>query len=98
MALTRARVVSAAPEFSARIERVIAEVLGRPRDPASVAADILEMRAAIAAEKGEGDRWDLRYASGGRGAVQVAAPHLPLAHTAAPPATLHCPTPQARPV
>jgi [glutamine synthetase] adenylyltransferase / [glutamine synthetase]-adenylyl-L-tyrosine phosphorylase len=85
MALTRARVVSAAPEFSARIERVIADVLGRPRDRASVAADILEMRAAIATEKGEGERWDLRYASGGLVDVEFVAQYLQLVHAAAHP-------------
>jgi [glutamine synthetase] adenylyltransferase / [glutamine synthetase]-adenylyl-L-tyrosine phosphorylase len=82
MALTRARVVSAAPEFCARIEAVIAEVLGRPRDRAAVAADILEMRAAIAAEKGEGERWDLRYAGGGLVDVEFIAQYLELVHAA----------------
>jgi glutamate-ammonia-ligase adenylyltransferase len=95
MALTRARVVSAAPEFSARIERVIAEVLGRPRDPAIVSADILEMRAAIAAEKGEGDRWDLRYASGGLVDVEFAAQYLQLVHAAAHPDILDVSTAKA---
>ncbi len=85
MALTRARAVSAAPEFAARIERVIADVLGRPRDAPSTAADILEMRAAIAAEKGEGDRWDLRYASGGLTDVEFIAQYLQLVHAAAHP-------------
>ena len=32
MALTRARVISASPEFRARIERIIRDVLTRPRD------------------------------------------------------------------
>jgi glutamate-ammonia-ligase adenylyltransferase len=85
MALTRARVVSAPPEFSARIERVIADVLGRRRDRASVAADILEMRAAIATEKGDGDRWDLRYASGGLVDVEFIAQYLQLVNAAAHP-------------
>src|SRR5262249_21727670 len=88
MALTRARVVSAAPEFAARIERVIGDVLGRRREKASVAADILEMRAAIAAEKGENDRWDLRYASGGLTDVEFVAQYLQLIHAAAHPEIL----------
>src|SRR4029450_1972856 len=33
MALTRARVVSASPQFAARVEAVIRSVLCRPRDP-----------------------------------------------------------------
>ena len=52
MALTRARVVSASPEFAARVEAVIREALCRKRDAAAVAADVIEMRAAIAAGKG----------------------------------------------
>jgi len=95
MALTRARVVSAAPEFAARIERVIADVLGRPRDRASVTADILEMRAAIAAEKGEGERWDLRYASGGLVDVEFIAQYLQLVHAAAHPDILDVSTAKA---
>ena len=35
MALTRARVISASPDFRQEIERIIREVLTRPRDPAS---------------------------------------------------------------
>src|SRR5262249_58720950 len=81
-------VVSAAPEFAARIERVIADVLGRRREKASVAADILEMRAAIAAEKGENDRWELRYASGGLTDLEFVAQYLQLIHAAAHPEIL----------
>ena len=95
MALTRAQVVSAPPEFAARIERVIADVLARPRDRAAVAADILEMRGAIAAEKGEGDRWDLRYASGGLTDVEFIAQYLQLVHAAAHPDILDVATAKA---
>ena len=31
----------------------------------SVAGDVVEMRGAIAQEKGDGERWDLKYAAGG---------------------------------
>src|SRR6201986_1414704 len=55
MALTRARVISASPEFRARIETVIREVLTRPRERAAIASDVAEMRRAIALEKGEDD-------------------------------------------
>jgi glutamate-ammonia-ligase adenylyltransferase len=95
MALTRARVVSAAPDFSARIERVIADVLCRRRDRTAVAADILEMRAAVAAEKGEGDRWDLRYASGGLVDIEFAAQYLQLVHAAEHPEVLDVSTAKA---
>src|SRR3981081_3634553 len=64
MALTRARVISASPEFRARIEEVIRGILTRRRDAAAVAHDVAEMRRAIALEKGEDDIWDLKYAAG----------------------------------
>jgi glutamate-ammonia-ligase adenylyltransferase len=65
LALTRARVVAGPPEFAAQVERVINAVLRRERDPAAVATDVVEMRQAIAKEKDEDARWDLKYAAGG---------------------------------
>jgi glutamate-ammonia-ligase adenylyltransferase len=50
MALTRARVVAASPEFGARVEKVIRDVLCRPRDRITLAGDVIEMRRAIAVE------------------------------------------------
>nr|WP_245263267.1 bifunctional [glutamine synthetase] adenylyltransferase/[glutamine synthetase]-adenylyl-L-tyrosine phosphorylase [Azorhizobium doebereinerae] len=80
MALTRARVISASPEFGARVEEVILQVLARPRDPRRIAGDILDMRRAIAAEKGEGDRWNLKHAAGGQVDVEFLAQFLVLVH------------------
>jgi glutamate-ammonia-ligase adenylyltransferase len=80
MALTRARVVSASPDFRARIEAVIREVLTRPRDPAAIAADVADMRAAIAQEKGDTDHWDLKYAAGGMVDIDFIAQYLQLVH------------------
>jgi [glutamine synthetase] adenylyltransferase / [glutamine synthetase]-adenylyl-L-tyrosine phosphorylase len=88
MALTRARVVSAAPEFAARIERVIREVLCRPRDAEAVAADVVEMRRAIASEKGDRDRWDLKYVTGGLIDIEFIAQYLQLVHAAQTPEIL----------
>jgi glutamate-ammonia-ligase adenylyltransferase len=53
MALTRARVVSGSPAFTARIEALIGNVLRRRRDPARAASDVADMRRAIAAERGD---------------------------------------------
>jgi [glutamine synthetase] adenylyltransferase / [glutamine synthetase]-adenylyl-L-tyrosine phosphorylase len=94
MALTRARVISASPEFRARIEQIIREVLTRRRDPARVANDVSEMRRAIALEKGEGDVWDLKYAAGGMVDIDFIAQYLQLVHSADKPdildvSTLH---------
>src|SRR6202034_3198702 len=78
MALTRARVVSSSPAFAARVETVIRDVLCRPRDAASVAGDVAEMRAAIAAEKGDDKRWDLKYVAGGLVDLEFVAQYLQL--------------------
>jgi [glutamine synthetase] adenylyltransferase / [glutamine synthetase]-adenylyl-L-tyrosine phosphorylase len=82
MALTRARVVSATIGFRENAEAVIQGVLCRPRDPQVIAADAAEMRSAIAQEKGEGDRWDLKYAAGGLIDVEFIAQYLQLVHAA----------------
>jgi glutamate-ammonia-ligase adenylyltransferase len=80
MALTRARVVSASPAFGARVERVIRDILRRPRDAALIAGDVVEMRAAIAVEKGDRERWDLKYAAGGLIDLEFIAQYLQLVH------------------
>jgi len=82
MALTRARVISASPAFQSKIETVIREVLTRRRDQAIIANDVLEMRRAIAEEKGEGDIWDLKNAAGGIIDIEFVAQYLQLIHAA----------------
>jgi glutamate-ammonia-ligase adenylyltransferase len=88
MALTRARVVAGAPALAARVETVIREALCRPRDPDAVAADVVEMRGAIAAEKGDAAPWDLKYAAGGLVDLEFIAQYLELVHAAAVPEIL----------
>jgi len=80
MALTRARVVSASPAFRVRVEAVLREVLTRPRDAALIAGDVVEMRTAIATEKGDGNRWDIKYAAGGLVDLEFIAQYLQLVH------------------
>ena len=82
MALTRARVISASPDFRREIERIIREVLTRRRDAASVATDVADMRRAVALEKGEDDVWDLKYAAGGLIDIDFIAQYLQLVHAA----------------
>jgi [glutamine synthetase] adenylyltransferase / [glutamine synthetase]-adenylyl-L-tyrosine phosphorylase len=81
MALTRARVVSGAPALAARVTAVIRDVLRRPRRP-EMARDVVAMRRAIAKEKGDADRWDLKYAAGGLIDLEFIAQYLQLAHGA----------------
>jgi glutamate-ammonia-ligase adenylyltransferase len=80
MALTRARVVSASPAFRLKIENVIRGILRRPRDAELIAGDVVEMRAAIAKEKGDSDRWDLKYVAGGLIDIEFIAQYLQLIH------------------
>jgi glutamate-ammonia-ligase adenylyltransferase len=82
MALTRACVVSASPVFRRRVENVIRTILCRRRDSETIAEDVVEMRQAIAVEKGESDRWDLKFAAGGLVDVEFIAQYLQLVHAA----------------
>src|ERR1700724_1096301 len=52
------------------------------------AADVVDMRAAIAKEKGDADRWDLKYAAGGLIDIEFIAQYLQLVHAAALPEIL----------
>ena len=85
MALTRARVVSSSPAFAARIEGAIRAVLTRTRDTETVAGDVVEMRKAIAQEKGDASRWDLKHVAGGLVDLEFIAQYLQLIHAAATP-------------
>jgi glutamate-ammonia-ligase adenylyltransferase len=80
MALTRARVVSASTAFKLRIQSVIQDILQRPRDAELTAGDVVEMRAAIAKEKGDNERWDLKYVAGGLIDIEFIAQYLQLIH------------------
>ena len=88
LALTRARVITASPGFGAQVEDTIRNVLGRARDKDVVAADVVEMRRAIATERGDKDRWNLKYAAGGLVDIEFIAQYLQLAHGARRPEIL----------
>src|SRR5450432_2045226 len=88
MALTSARVISSSPDFRGKIERIIREVLTRPRNAAATAVDVADMRRAIALEKGERDVWDLKYAAGGMVDIDFIAQYLQLVHAADKPTIL----------
>ncbi len=92
MALTRARVVSSSPEFAARIEEIIRAVLCRPRVAEVVASEVVDMRRAIAAEKDDNDRWNLKYAAGGLIDIEFIAQYLQLVHAAETPDILNTST------
>jgi glutamate-ammonia-ligase adenylyltransferase len=82
MALTRARVVSGPPALVARVEAAIRDVLVRRRERARIAADVREMRALIAKEKGTSNLWDLKQVRGGLVDLEFIAQHLQLVNAA----------------
>jgi glutamate-ammonia-ligase adenylyltransferase len=88
LALTRARVVSGPPELRAKVEEAIRATLTRPREPAVIAKDVLDMRARIAAEKGTDSIWDLKQVRGGLVDLEFIAQHLQLVHAAGHPDVL----------
>jgi glutamate-ammonia-ligase adenylyltransferase len=88
MALTRARVISASPGFASRVETVVTETLRKSRDAELIAGDVVEMRGAIAKEKGDAARWDIKYAAGGLIDIEFIAQYLQLVHAEKKPAIL----------
>ena len=95
LALTRARVVSGPPDFAARVEKVIRDVLCRERDAKTIAGDVVEMRAAIATDKGDSDRWNLKYVAGGLIDLEFIAQYLQLVHAHQKPEILDTSTARA---
>ena len=88
MALTRARVVSAGPEFRKKVEGSIAAALKNERDPGIIARDVIEMRQAIADERGDSERWDIKNTKGGLIDIEFLAQYFSLVHAAAHPGVL----------
>jgi glutamate-ammonia-ligase adenylyltransferase len=80
MALTRARVLNAPPAFAAKIEKIVRSVLCRPRSAPEIAGDVREMREAVANERGEDERWNIKDAAGGLLDIEFIAQYLQLVH------------------
>ena len=92
MALTRARVIVAEPEFRARIEAAIRRVLIRPRDRERLAGDVASMRRRMEAHGRPASPWDVKQAPGGLIDVEFIAQYLMLLHAAEHPRVLHANT------
>jgi glutamate-ammonia-ligase adenylyltransferase len=69
--------------------------LCRPRDRDVLAADVIEMRRAIALEKGDAERWDIKFAAGGLVDIEFIAQYLQLLHAAERPDILDTSTTRA---
>ncbi|MEQ1715964.1 MAG: bifunctional [glutamine synthetase] adenylyltransferase/[glutamine synthetase]-adenylyl-L-tyrosine phosphorylase [Hyphomicrobium sp.] len=88
MAMTRARVIAGSAGMAMRVEAAIAAVLQRSRDRSQIAADVRDMRARIAAEKGTDKIWDLKQVRGGLVDLEFIAQHLQLVAAARHPDVL----------
>ncbi|MEQ9144400.1 MAG: bifunctional [glutamine synthetase] adenylyltransferase/[glutamine synthetase]-adenylyl-L-tyrosine phosphorylase [Parvibaculaceae bacterium] len=80
MALTRARVISGPPAIADKVEAAIREALIRERDPAKVAADVVDMRGRIEKEFPSSDPWEMKHVRGGLIDLEFIAQYLQLAH------------------
>ncbi|MHB1206618.1 MAG: bifunctional [glutamine synthetase] adenylyltransferase/[glutamine synthetase]-adenylyl-L-tyrosine phosphorylase [Rhodospirillaceae bacterium] len=65
MALVRSRVVHGPALLAAGIEKVIANVLERPRDHAVLVCAVADMRALMRKEQGDKGLWDIKRQPGG---------------------------------
>jgi glutamate-ammonia-ligase adenylyltransferase len=78
MALTRARVVHAPPDFACEIDAAIRAVLTTPADPAKLTTDARDMRGKLAAQFPGKNHWDLKFAPGGLVDIEFIAQTLQL--------------------
>jgi len=92
MALTRARVIAGDESFGTEVAQAVAAIVGAPREPARVFAEVRAMRELIAQEKGDQDPWDLKLARGGLTDLDFIAQGLTLAHAHAHPDLIGHPT------
>jgi [glutamine synthetase] adenylyltransferase / [glutamine synthetase]-adenylyl-L-tyrosine phosphorylase len=86
MAMTRARVISGSPHFSAAIESVIREALHRPSAGGALRTDVLEMHqlihtAAEADTAGTNNPWDIKHVRGGLIDIEFIAQYLMLRYS-----------------
>jgi len=85
-ALTRARFVAGDARIGAAFEATRESVLRLARDPARLAADIVEMRARMAAEHtNQTELFDLKHDPGGMVDIEFSVQFLVLAHAHAHP-------------
>jgi glutamate-ammonia-ligase adenylyltransferase len=95
MALTRARVVAAPPEFQREIETALAAVLTAPRDPDKLLLDVADMRARIERSHRTDDIWEGKRVRGGLVDLEFIAQYLLLRHAQAHPEVLSANTTEA---
>jgi glutamate-ammonia-ligase adenylyltransferase len=80
MALTRARVICGDPGLGADCDAAVKRTLTIARDPAKLAADILDMRKRMALQYRGDNTWDLKHLRGGQVDLDFIAQFLQLRH------------------
>ena len=80
LALTRARIVAAAPQFAHRIAAALRDVLTTRRDATALLRAVADMRRAIDAEHHSDNPWNLKYYRGGLIDCEFIAQYLQLRH------------------
>ena len=80
LALTRARVVSAAPDFAARIDAEIRAALATERPDDDLLVAVAEMRERMAKEHGTDNPWSIKHVRGGLVDCEFIAQYLQLRH------------------
>ncbi|MDF1607257.1 bifunctional [glutamine synthetase] adenylyltransferase/[glutamine synthetase]-adenylyl-L-tyrosine phosphorylase [Hoeflea sp. YIM 152468] len=78
MALTRARTVAGEDSLRLEARALIDAVLAKPRDEATLLADLVEMRQLIEQEKPPHDIWDVKLIPGGLIDIEFLAQYLSL--------------------
>ncbi len=85
-AMTRARFVMGLPSLSSRFDAVRHAVIGAPRDPVSLKAEIVAMRERVReGHPVKADRFDVKHSPGGMVDAEFVVQYLVLLHTAAYP-------------
>lgn len=82
MALTKSRIVCAAPALAARLEAEIDDILKRPRDRLAVAHDVANMRGRLSAAKPGAGPWDVKNIAGGLTDIEFIVQFLALVSAA----------------
>jgi len=95
MALTRARVAAAAPDFAAAIEAGLRAVLTEPRDADNLLLDVYEMRGRIERSFPVKNLWEGKRVRGGLVDLEFIAQYFELRHAHAHPEVLSANTSDA---
>ena len=89
MALVRARVISASPMLSAKLDNLIKSALSRGKlEVNSLRQNVLSMRAKVWKERQPSSFWDIKYAKGGLFDLEFLAQYFQLRYAPEKPAIL----------